>query len=79
MAKTEKLKLRSFGQILKDVRRRYGLNQTELGAVVDVTQVAISKWEAGTRVPSRVMQIGILAEIRKCIGVIPQGVFREKQ
>jgi len=33
---------------LKAARARLGLSQTALGAVLDVSQAAIAKWEGGT-------------------------------
>ena len=56
------------GEILKDVIRearcKLGLNQTELAALLGVTQSAVSHWEHGETMPTP-RQIPRLAEVLK--------------
>ena len=47
-------------KFLKQWRRRKSLTQTALAAKLGVSQVAISKWEAGILIPSPLM-VGQLA------------------
>lgn len=41
----------SFGNFLRELRERSGLSQYQLGALVGVTDKAVSKWENGTARP----------------------------
>lgn len=41
-----------FGEIIRKKRRLMGLNQTEMGEMLDVDQGTISKWELGTTSPT---------------------------
>ena len=51
LALTDGRKLAASGEGRR-IRESAGASQSELGAVVGVTNVAISKWEAGTRRPA---------------------------
>ncbi len=50
---------------LKELREEKGLNQTEFGKLINVSQPTIARWEAGERVPSLEILI-ILAKFFKC-------------
>ena len=38
----------NLGRVLRDERKRRGLTQADVGAIVDVTGAAVSRWERGT-------------------------------
>ena len=52
----------SFGNFISALRERSGLSQYQLGALVGVTDKAVSKWENGASKP-RIDTIRKLAEI----------------
>ncbi|MBQ8432751.1 MAG: helix-turn-helix domain-containing protein [Clostridia bacterium] len=56
---------RNFGDFLHEARLRRGLTQYQLGALVGVSDKAVSKWETGLSKP----QIGILYQIGEALGV----------
>ena len=55
----------SFGNFLHELRSRRGLTQYQLGALVGVSDKAVSKWENGSSEPSttNLIAIGKLYEI----------------
>lgn len=42
---TEQQWYRNLGRMLRDERKRRGLTQADIGAVVNVTAQAVSRWE----------------------------------
>ena len=44
-----------FGNFIKDLRKEKGLTQKELGAKLNITDKAISKWERGLSFPDITM------------------------
>lgn len=50
--------------VIREARRRIGLNQTELAERMGVTQAAVSHWENGETMPTP-RQIPRLAEVLK--------------
>lgn len=48
--------------VLREWRRRKGLTQASLAAMIGVTQAAISQWEAGVSIPSP-FKVGQLSEV----------------
>ncbi len=55
----------SFGNFLQELRMRRGLTQYQLGALVGVSDKAVSKWENGSSKP----QSGILYKLGEVLGV----------
>lgn len=55
----------NFGDFLCELRVRRGLTQYQLGALVGVSDKAVSKWESGTSKP----QSGILFQISEILGI----------
>ncbi|MBQ5601987.1 MAG: helix-turn-helix domain-containing protein [Clostridia bacterium] len=55
----------SFGNFLHELRSRRGLTQYQLGALVGVSDKAVSKWENGSSKP----QINILYKLSDILGV----------
>lgn len=55
----------SFGNFLRELRVRQGLSQVQLGALVGVSDKAVSKWENGTSKP----QSRILFRLSELLGV----------
>ena len=55
----------SFGNFLHQLRTRSGLTQFQLGALVGVSDKAVSKWENGSAKP----QSGILSKLGEVLGV----------
>ena len=47
----------NFGLTLRCYRKGLGLDQAELAELLDVTQVTISRWEAGIRTPRDPVEI----------------------
>lgn len=37
----------NLGRVLRDERKRRGMTQADIGAIVDVTSAAVSRWERG--------------------------------
>ncbi len=60
----------SFGAWVRELRRRLGLTQGELGKRVGVGQGAVSKWELGRVVPPAATRAR-LAELADGTGVGP--------
>ncbi len=54
-----------LGKRLKDLRKKKGLTQQELGDLINVTKVSICCYENGTRMPT----IDTLLELGKVFGV----------
>jgi transcriptional regulator with XRE-family HTH domain len=54
-----------FGRLLRDWRKRRGLNQLEAAAVLGVgsDQTKISKWEKGRQMPRGAVLTGLLAKL----------------
>jgi transcriptional regulator with XRE-family HTH domain len=50
---------------LQRLRKRAGLSQRELAALVGVAEITVRKWETGKRAP-RLMRIKELAKALKC-------------
>lgn len=55
----------SFGNFLHELRSRRGLTQYQLGALVGVSDKAVSKWENGSSKP----QSNILYKLSDVLGV----------
>ncbi|MGN1345533.1 MAG: helix-turn-helix domain-containing protein, partial [Eubacteriales bacterium] len=55
----------SFGNFLRELRERRGLSQYQLGALVGVSNKAVSKWENGTAKP----KTPILFRLSEILGV----------
>lgn len=53
-----------FADQLKSERKRLGINQTELAAILGVSFEAISKWERGFPPPAEIAQEGALARLK---------------
>lgn len=51
----------NLAQNLKKLRLAHGLSQKEFGAIVDVSDKAVSTWEKGTKEP-RISTLLVLAE-----------------
>jgi transcriptional regulator with XRE-family HTH domain len=60
----------SFGAWVRELRRRLGLTQGELGKRVGVGQGAVSKWELGRVVPPAATRAR-LAELAEGVGLGP--------
>lgn len=43
----------TFGQILRQARRKRGMSQRELGMVANISSAAINRYERGDRSPTR--------------------------
>ena len=54
----------NFGLTLRCYRKGLGLDQAELAELLDVTQVTISRWEAGIRTPRDPVEIIIELAVR---------------
>lgn len=54
-----------FGNFLRELRKRLGLSQYQLGTLVGVSDKAVSKWENGTAKP----QSFILYQLSDVLGV----------
>lgn len=55
----------NFAEKLKSERKRLGLSQAELAALLDVSKSAVEKWEYGTKIPIAIAQEGALARLGK--------------
>lgn len=55
----------SFGNFLHELRMRTGLTQYQLGALVGVSDKAVSKWENGSSKPKS----GILFKLSEVLGI----------
>lgn len=55
----------SFGNFLHELRMRTGLTQYQLGALVGVSDKAVSKWENGSSKPKS----GILFNLSEVLGI----------
>ena len=55
----------SFGNFLHELRTRRGLTQYQLGALVGVSDKAVSKWENGSSKP----QSNILYKLSEVLGI----------
>lgn len=50
----------SIGKYLLDYRLKNGINQKQLGKIINASQSQISKWEAGINRPTRLRENDIL-------------------
>lgn len=48
----EKIDKSKFGEVLKSLREKYNLFQTEIAGELEVTPSTITKWEKGIRKPT---------------------------
>ena len=65
----------SFGNFLRELRERQGLSQTQLGALVGVSNKAVSKWENGSAKPKS----AILLRLSELLGVTVDELFACRQ
>ncbi len=65
----------SFGNFLRELRERQGLSQTQLGALVGVSNKAVSKWENGSAKPKST----ILLRLSELLGVTVDELFTCRQ
>ena len=65
------MKSYSFGNFLHELRMRAGLTQYQLGALVGVSDKAVSKWENGSSAP----QIGVLYKLSEVLGISVDGLL----
>lgn len=49
----------ALGQMIRRMRTRFNLSQTELGACIDVSQPVVSGWERGTYLPRLEQILGL--------------------
>ncbi len=56
-----------FKNVLKDIRERQGLSQSELAVKLGVAQSTVAMWESGQRVPSYKRVAAILAAFGRSI------------
>ena len=64
----------SLGQKLKEIRRRFGLSQEQLGEILNVSRQAITKWENDLGLPD----ISNLQELSKVFGVTVDYLLEDK-
>lgn len=57
----------NIGKAIKELRKKAGLNQTELATKVGIQQTALSQIEAGTRNPQQSTLIGIAATLKMSV------------
>lgn len=60
------------GEAIKDAREAQALSQTELARQVGIHKSTISRWESGTREPSRVIQTAVKQRLSLNLGVDEQ-------
>lgn len=65
----------SFGNFLRELRERQGLSQHQLGALVGVSNKAVSKWENGSSMPKS----SVLLRLSELLGVTVDELFACRQ
>ncbi len=68
MSRAQQMASGTLGERLRAARRRLGMSQDELGAVVGVSQPAISRLEYGSSPPER----DTIARLAAALGVAPE-------
>lgn len=68
-----------FGQLIKEIRKKYNLTQKELAEKYSVTYQAVSKWENGKNMPDT----SLIKQMSKDFGIsleeMFEGEFKEKK
>ena len=67
----------TFGRYLRFVRRAQELNQSDVAALLNVTQVSISKWEAEEAVPSPEHHLALSRLLRIPVSEVRDRVERQ--
>ena len=64
----------TFGQKLKEIRKKFGLSQEQLAEIMNVSRQAITKWESESGLPD----ISNLKELAKVFGVTVDYLLDDK-
>lgn len=68
-----------YGECLKKIRKGLGLNQTEFGDKVDISQTHLSQIESGLKMPSRELLENISFVFDIPMGVIYLSMAKEEE
>lgn len=67
------MELEKTGKFIADLRKEKGMTQKELGALLSITDKAISKWECGCNLPDHEVMIKLCNELGITINELLSG------